>query len=148
MLKWGTKSPNKYLTRSSGILSVACSQDTSSQCNCTKFSLTTFHSTEVVSNPLVAMFDNVNVANQMSINLYHNQVYFNSKNSKSNSNLLYKKNRCQYQLSMDAIYHCWKSRDQTRFYTISIPTNPTGNSTATRSFEIFQFLAIFSEFLL
>ena len=82
----------------------------------------------------------------MSINLYHNQVYFNSKNSKSNSNLLYKKNRCQYQLSMDAIYHCWKSRDQTRFYTISIPTNPTGNSTATRSFEIFQFLAIFSEF--
>ena len=58
VFKWSTKSPNKYLTRSCGILSVACSQDTSSQCNCTKFSLTTFHSIEVVSNPLVAMIVN------------------------------------------------------------------------------------------
>ena len=105
VLKWGTKSPNKYLTRSSGIVSVACSQDTSSQCSCTKFSLTTFHSTEVVSNPLVAMIVNqyqgskfkyqstciLNLTEERKLNL--NQVYFNSNDSKSNSNLLYKKNK-------------------------------------------------------
>ena len=40
VLRYWTRSPNKYLTSSNGILSEALSHNTSSQCNCIKSLLT------------------------------------------------------------------------------------------------------------
>ena len=42
VLRYRTRSPNKYLTSSNGILSEALSHDTFSQCSCINSFLTTF----------------------------------------------------------------------------------------------------------
>ena len=94
-------------------------QDTSSQCNCTKFSLTAFHSVGVVFNSLVAMIDNqISNSNNnqlVTINDVLTCLTGKGKLILSKSTLLQKiqsliqiyftKNKFKCQLNMNANYH-------------------------------------------